>query len=143
MKKRHMAGEAHGNWLKRRFSWVPRWVASGLCLAAILWLTLSPKPIGELELPLFPGADNLVHGIMFGGLSLCLWWDLWRQGCLRAVAWATILAACIGAGVEVLQWAMHLGRSFEVADIAADAAGAFLLLQLFLLIPLKEKGSKG
>lgn len=111
---------------------IPTFLASGLCLAVILWLTLAPDPVGETHVSLFPGADKVVHACMFGGLTLCF--------CLDYVKWkkqptedptATfflcgLIAACIGIGIEFLQEAMSLGRSFELWDMVSDTAGALI-----------------
>lgn len=109
---------------------IPVWVSSGLCLAAILWATLSPSPAGDIEVPLFPGADKVVHALMFGALTLCVCFDLgiWRGGkrCLAAgVPWiAAVASTFVGVAIEYLQRGMNLGRSFEPTDMLADLAGA-------------------
>lgn len=110
-----------------------------MVLAAILWLTLSPSPLGEEEIPIFPGADKLVHGIMFFGLSAALLFDtarVSRGGRLSVVAVAGIAAVATGVGVliEYLQRWMQLGRSFDVIDMWSDAAGALVAASLWILI---------
>lgn len=116
-------------WLLR----VPRWMLTVICSVAILWLTLAPKPIGDVEVPLFPGADKLVHAVMFGGLALCILLDTLRHGRRwRPFSWkrwfvAAMISSLAGLLIEYLQLYTELGRSFEWTDWLADSGGAFLL----------------
>lgn len=104
---------------------------SGLTVALILWLTLAPHPTGDLDLPLFPGADKVVHAIMFGFLALMVQLETmkyrgWKLLSLTTIAVIAFICAIFGIGIEVLQRAMGLGRSFETLDILADTGGAML-----------------
>lgn len=51
-------------------------IFSAIVLTAILWLTLSPDPLPDNDLPLFEGMDKIVHACMFGGLYFALRFDL-------------------------------------------------------------------
>lgn len=118
---------------------LPAWIFTVLVVALILWLTLAPHPIGDEELPLFPGADKLVHAIMFGTLSAVLLFDYSRFHHWRNVSWPVgiafaALSAIFGICIEFLQESMQLGRSFEWLDMLADTAGAFLAMLLWKLI---------
>lgn len=117
--------------MKRWAEKAPGWLFTLLTVALILWLTLAPEPVGDVDIPLFPGADKLVHAIMFGFLNLVVLFDLCRAHRWRYVAtgWIlliTLLAALFGVGIEYLQRAMGIGRSLEAADMLADSAGALL-----------------
>lgn len=103
---------------------VPRWLMSVVVIAAIAYLTLVPSPLPEPPMPLFDGADKVVHGLMFLVLAWCLNRDLSRQKSLIISAAAFALATAYGGLIEILQGAMQLGRSADVLDFAADAAGA-------------------
>lgn len=110
---------------------LPSWLLTALCLAAILWLTLAPRPLGETEIPLFPGADKVAHFLMFGGFVFCIVLDWVRKHSWARVPSGVAVAAVVaGIGLagltEVLQLTMHLGRSFEAADIVADISGALV-----------------
>lgn len=96
--------------------------------AAILWLTLAPHPIGDQEIPLFPGADKIVHALMFLGLCGIFLVEMQIIGKLRksVAAVATICTILMGIGIEYLQRLMGLGRSFEAADMIADTTGALI-----------------
>ena len=102
---------------------------SVLCLSVILWLTLFPDPLGDTDIPLFPGADKLAHGLMFFGLTLCMLVDLkrkrgWKELQLPQISIVTLIGMLIGIGIEFLQ--PLVGRSFEFLDMGADAFGAVL-----------------
>lgn len=121
------------------FSALPRHFLSGLTLAVILWLTLAPEPFGNQSPELFPGADKVVHAIMFAGLSAMILLDCqrtsdWKLLRTTAAATAAALSAATGITVEFLQLWMDLGRSFEFADIVADTTGASLSATIYLLL---------
>ena len=108
---------------------VPTGLLSGLTIALILWLTLAPHPTGDLDLPLFPGADKVVHAVMFGFLAFVVLLETmkhrhWTVLSLPLVGLIALLCALFGIGIEVAQRLMGLGRSFEVLDILADTGGA-------------------
>lgn len=109
---------------------IPKGVCTLLTTALILWLTLAPHPVGDLDVPLFPGIDKVVHAIMFGWLTLMLCLDINKftdkTPSVRAVWMSAIAASLSGIGIEWLQNATELGRSFELADIGADCGGALL-----------------
>lgn len=123
----------------RLISYIPAWVLTTLCLIAILWLTLNPSPTPDVDLPLFPGADKLIHAIMFGALTFtaCFDYEKFRGNRSRkSILTPLIMAAAstaTGIGIEFLQQAMALGRSFEIADMAADAVGAFSAASIVIL----------
>lgn len=108
---------------------IPTGVLTGVTLALILWLTLAPHPTGDLDLPLFPGADKIVHAVMFGFLCFValletMKYKKWVMLPLVTVGVISILCALLGTGIEFLQRAMGLGRSLEIMDILADTGGA-------------------
>ncbi len=98
-------------------------------LLAILYLTLMPQPLGEEELPLFPGADKLAHFIMFGALTGSYIFDRWRFDRPVSISTALFVALCsaiTGGIVEWLQSAMDLGREGnDPLDALANVLGAF------------------
>lgn len=118
---------------------VPHWLLTVVCLLAILYLTLVPDPLGDEEIPLFDGADKLVHGIMFFGLVLCALVDAqrvrgWRPLSLPLISLITLLGMGIGIGIEYLQFHMDLGRGMETADMIADAAGAVIAGTMWIFV---------
>lgn len=105
---------------------IPPLTVSAIVLAGVLWLTLAPQPVGDTDIPLFPGADKIAHAAMFGVLSLCFFDDAIRFHAPRGLSalLSAIAASLLGLGIECLQNAMELGRTFEWWDAAADACGA-------------------
>ena len=103
-----------------------------LYCAALFVLSADTSPPQPGFLP--PGADKLAHAILYAGLAAVVSLGI-RRG--RSVVsapvqfWAPFLfAALYGASDEVHQLFVP-NRSFEVADIVADASGA-LAIQLAL-----------
>lgn len=115
---------------KNTLSELPPLIFTGITLLAILWLTLSPRPFGSMETPFFPGADKIVHGLMFGFFTAMMALDKRRKNHFRPLPFYTLiifalLSSLLGVAIEYLQEALHTGRAFENADMAADTIGAF------------------
>jgi VanZ family protein len=87
-------------------------------VATIIWLSVTPRPI---ELGVAHG-DKLGHLLAYG--SVMFWFcQLYGRGGTRAACAAGFIA--MGVALEFVQ--LGLGyRSFEVADMAADALGVAL-----------------
>lgn len=110
------------------------WALTLITLAAILWLTLAPDPLpDEMDIPLFPGADKVVHGLMMAGLTWAACLDLmrknrrlphWRRLRFVTVMVIVVLVCLFGGGIELVQKAMDMGRGADWLDFAADASGA-------------------
>lgn len=132
--------------LRKILTKFPRGIFSLLTLILILWLTLSPKPLGEKPPKLFEGADKIVHGLMFGFFAVMMIFDWqrkngWRAAGFKIIICSALLSAMTGIGIEFCQDAMGKGRGYENADIFADTIGAFLFA--FLWIPFQNKWLKG
>lgn len=125
--------------IRKRFRFLTPGLLTAAVTAAILWLTLAPQPLPEADLPLFPGADKVVHALMFGGLVFALVFDreLWRlrrqrlsgklpQRKLYIIVLFFLAASVFGGVIELIQEGMQAGRTGDAADFAADCAGAFL-----------------
>ena len=106
------------------------------CIALLSLLPSNDFP----QLPLFPGADKIVHTLMYLGLALLACWSTHAE--IRQKWYAFVIFFVIGWGamMEVFQFWMHLGRSFEIFDILANSAGAlFGVLIYSLLARIKKK----
>lgn len=89
-----------------------------------------------MDLPLFPGADKVVHALMFFGLTMTGVYDLWRfkgyvKPLKRHVLLLSVASIIVGIVVEILQYIMSMGRSFDLPDIAADCLGAIVVFVLY------------
>ena len=122
----------------RILSHLPVGMLSAVLIGAVLWLTLASKPLGDDAPSFFPGADKIAHALMFGAIAGAVMLD-WQRAIRRrlpagAIIAAGIGAAAFGAATEWMQDAMHAGRAFEWADMAADAAGAAIATLCALLM---------
>lgn len=116
--------------MKRHLKALPGWILTVITIGVILWLTLSPDPVDTKDLPLFPGADKIVHGLMFGFLTFVALLDWTRGRDFRSVSPKVIfitatLSTLLGILIEYAQRGMALGRSYDELDMLADAIGAF------------------
>lgn len=115
---------------KKIFKEAPPFIFTIVVAGAICWLTLAPKPLPESDIPLFPNADKVAHALMFGTLCAFLMVDLMRGNHhirLAVAALVSILvSAAAGGAIELLQGAMHIGRSADIWDFVADSIGAVI-----------------
>ena len=90
---------------------LPSWLLTAVTVAAILWLTLVPRPLGDMKPELFPGADKVVHAIMFGGLALMILTDCSRsRGYLHTLRYCDRTAAKRDGSGTFLRFLRHAGR---------------------------------
>lgn len=130
--------------LKKFISSLPAWSLTVLTVVCILWLTLFPRPLGDIEPPLFSGADKIVHFMMFGVLMAMIYIDCIRgnrrkKPSVSFILYAMTAVVLFGILIEILQLKMEVGRSFEIADILADSAGAISTAAICLLLRRRRK----
>lgn len=119
--------------IKRQLQRLPAWILTVITLAAVLWLSLAPHPLGDQEPPpLFPGADKAVHAIIFGVLTFVALVDWARSRDFRSVRWPVCilmatLSSLLGIAIEFIQRSMGMGRSYDPIDMVADISGSFLV----------------
>jgi VanZ family protein len=85
----------------------------------VLALSLVPRPV---PVPgRFPWADKVAHAVAYIGLAFFAVCAVDRRG---ALPFTLVLAACLvfGGAIEALQ--PLVGRSRDIGDLIADAAGA-------------------
>lgn len=88
--------------------------AYGFAVAVLLYLTLAPGA----DLPqehLWDKAEHAIAWFVLTAIGLALWPG--RPGRIAGFAF------CLGALVEVLQWAMPFGRDGDVRDLLGDSVG--------------------
>ena len=122
---------------------IPRFLTSAVVTAGVLYLTLAPRPFGSVRIPLFEGADKVVHFMMFFAMAFAYHFDF-RRGKkpvdeARLMGWIFVSLSAFGGLIELAQWKMRMGRSGDWYDLLADIAGALYGIILAWLIPAKNK----
>ncbi|MCM1312544.1 MAG: VanZ family protein [Bacteroides sp.] len=102
------------------------------CMTSLAIIILSVIPIPEVpdlaEVPLW---DKWVHFVMYGGLSLVLWFDYCRKKRqrhvgMRVIALTWLYPVVLGGLLEIVQAYCTTCRSGDMLDFYADAIGACL-----------------
>ena len=122
---------------------IPRFLTSAVITAGVLYLTLAPRPFGSVRIPLFEGADKVVHFMMFFAMAFAYHFDF-RRGKkpvdeARLMGWIFVSLSAFGGLIELAQWKMRMGRSGDWYDLLADIAGAVYGIILAWLISAKNK----
>lgn len=122
---------------------IPRFLTSAVVTAGVLYLTLAPRPFGSVRIPLFEGADKVVHFMMFFAMAFAYHFDF-RRGKkpvdeARLMGWIFVSLSAFGGLIELAQWKMRIGRSGDWYDLLADIAGAVYGIILAWLISAKNK----
>lgn len=122
---------------------IPRFLTSAVVTAGVLYLTLAPRPFGSVRIPLFEGADKVVHFMMFFAMAFAYHFDF-RRGKkpvdeARLKGWIFVSLSAFGGLIELAQWKMRMGRSGDWYDLLADIAGAVYGIILAWLISAKNK----
>lgn len=122
---------------------IPRFLTSVVVTAGVLYLTLAPRPFGSVRIPLFEGADKVVHFMMFFAMAFAYHFDF-RRGKkpvdeARLMGWIFVSLSAFGGLIELAQWKMRMGRSGDWYDLLADIAGAVYGIILAWLISAKNK----
>lgn len=120
---------------------IPRFLTSAVVTAGVLYLTLAPRPFGSVRIPLFEGADKVVHFMMFFAMAFAYHFDF-RRGKkpvdeARLMGWIFVSLSAFGGLIELAQWKMRMGRSGYWYDLLADIAGAVYGIILAWLISAK------
>jgi len=93
-------------------------------------LTCFPAPEVAKEIPVFPGADKLVHAIMFGGVVAALVFDTCRRTPDSLTRARTIvflvISVVLGGAIEIVQAVADVSRSGDFYDFVADCIGAYV-----------------
>ncbi len=122
--------------MTRLFTFLRRYWPSGLCLAVIIYATLSSDPIGADELPLIPHIDKIIHFIMMGGFAGAIAFDYYRADTRRhgltlgRMARIAAAVAVFSIFDEIAQATFTDCRGAELYDLLADWAGCLVALLL-------------
>lgn len=116
---------------------VPRWLrwsAVGLVATALFYASVVVDPAGTASGLLGPYWDKQLHAVAYAGLALVTAYATanWRTHPYRRVL--AVLVATVGYGVliELAQAAVPY-RRFSAGDLAANAAGALLVIGWFAI----------
>ncbi len=112
-------------------------------LGCIALLSLLP-PSDFSQIPLFPGADKIVHTCMYLGLACLACWSMHAE--VKHAWYIFVILFSIGWGVvmEIFQFMMHQGRSFEFNDIIGNSVGALIGVYIYILLArLKKSNDSG
>jgi VanZ family protein len=115
---------------------IPQWLRITLSLVyltIVAFLSLLP-PKDFPDIPLFPGADKVVHTCMYLGLTWLACWSMHAE--VKRVWYYLIILFSISWGVvmEIFQYIMHLGRSFDLYDIAGNSIGTLIGVLIYILM---------
>ena len=113
------------NEVKKKY---PHFLLSGLVTLGVFYFTLMPRPLCGLRVPLFVGADKVIHFIMFFAVAASYYFDIVRKKAVsdkpRLLGWIFVLSTVFGGLIELAQNGMNMGRSGDWFDLIADAGGA-------------------
>ena len=103
------------------------------CIVALS--LLPPKDLPNIEL--FRGADKVIHFLMYFNFSLIFCWAIKTE--LNHNRVFTVIPVTIGWGIsiEILQFAMHEGRSFSYFDMLANSIGVGVGILVYILLSRK------
>ncbi|MGQ7868782.1 VanZ family protein [Sunxiuqinia sp. sy24] len=125
--------------MKKIFNHIPFQVkvtVTFLYLGIIVLLSL--LPVKDLpKVPLFPGADKLIHAGMYFVLSILILWSFHTSKVARWKLYGFVIGW--GLLMEILQILMRSGRQFSLLDIIANATGVVLGIALYKVLNTQLK----
>jgi len=99
-----------------------------VCVAVVLYATLTADPMDGTDLSFIPYFDKVIHAVMFGGLAGAAAFDWQRAHRDRSVAGRVMAVICLLCAVfggldEIAQATITDVRSGDFFDLAADIIG--------------------
>jgi len=118
--------------------WIRKTIGA-IYLAVIALLSLLPAR-SLPHVPLFSGADKLVHICMYLGLSFLACW-IYNIGHQRIWFIYSLLLAVFmyGALMEILQHVIRAGRSFDFMDMIANLVGGIIGMLIYTYLDRMHK----
>jgi VanZ family protein len=117
--------------MKKIFNHIPfGFKITTTALYVLVVAALSLLPAGDLpKVPLFPGADKLIHTGMYFILSFLILWTFHAKNIARWKLYSFVVGW--GLLMECLQILVNAGRSFSFYDIVANVTGAIMGIALY------------
>jgi VanZ family protein len=98
-------------------------------------VALSLLPVQDLpKVPLFPGADKMIHFMMYFIFSLLSCWALKTEEHFYRLFLIVLLTVGWGILMEYIQLAMHMGRNFSWYDVVANSIGVLIGILIYMLV---------
>lgn len=127
--------------MKRFIRKIPFAMPSLIIIAVIIYITLTPVPLGKHKIELFLRTDKIAHLILFF-VAGCVFILDYTKKCyphyphLDTIIAITIFGMLFGAIIEIIQYVMNLDRKIEMIDFIYDSVGSLLAFGMckFLLI---------
>lgn len=107
-------------------------------LTIIVFLSLLP-PKDLPNIPLFPGADKIIHTCMYLGFAWLASWAMHAEIKHRWYYLIILFSISWGATMEVFQYLMHLGRSFEFYDMVSNSIGTLIGVSIYILMAQQKR----
>jgi len=102
-----------------------------LYVLGIMALSLLP-PQDLPKIPLFPGADKVIHFMMYFVFSILFCWALRTERHYSRLFFIVVLTIGWGMLMEFIQLSMHMGRSFSWYDISANSLGVLVGIIIYV-----------
>ena len=105
-------------------------ILSGICILIIIYLTLMPKPLPDMDLG-FDFSDKIAHLILFFGATCVFYFDYIKSRYPHhprtdVVIAVTLSSIIFGGIIELLQELMGMGRHQDIYDFVFNSIGAVL-----------------
>ncbi len=116
--------------MKRFLLNLPPYLPSVLVLMLLFYLTLVPKPLPDVDIPIL-NFDKVVHVIMMVGVYLTFAFDYARRErqhklSLSVILLFLVITVLLGGFIELAQGTELIHRGCDFADFIADAIGSVL-----------------
>ncbi len=116
--------------MKRFLLNLPPYLPSVLVLILLFYLTLVPKPLPDVDIPIL-NFDKVVHVIMMAGVYLTFAFDYTRRErqhklSLSVILLFLVITVLLGGFIELAQGTELIHRGCDFADFIADAIGSVL-----------------
>jgi VanZ family protein len=98
-------------------------------------MALSLLPPQDLpKIPLFRGADKVIHFMMYFVFSILFCWALRTERHYSRLFFIVVLTIGWGVLMEFIQFSMRMGRSFSWYDISANSLGVLVGIVIYVLV---------